>query len=141
MALFSARGLNHFISDIRACASKEAEDQRVTKELAKLRDKFSQTSGLTSYDKKKYSWKLIYIYILGYDIDFGHMQVLNLMSSNKYAEKCLGYLGTSILLQQEDELMTLVINSVRNDLLSMNQGSQCLALAYIANMGGMSVDL
>jgi hypothetical protein len=34
------RGLQVFISDIRACQNKEAETRRVDKELAKIRGKF-----------------------------------------------------------------------------------------------------
>jgi AP-2 complex subunit alpha len=34
------RGLQVFISDIRACTSKEAEAARVEKELVKIRKKF-----------------------------------------------------------------------------------------------------
>lgn len=139
MALFSARGLNNFISEIRGCSSIEDEQRRVDKELAKLRNKFTQASGLNSYDKKKYSWKLIYIYMLGYDIDFGHMQIINLISSTKYSEKAIGYVGTSILLTSSDEMMTLAINSIRNDLSSPNAAVQCLALTCIANMGGMQL--
>ncbi|KAF1325636.1 Ap-2 complex subunit alpha, partial [Globisporangium splendens] len=82
----------------------------------KIRQKFTQNTSLNSYDKKKYAWKLIYIYMLGYDIDFGHMQVINLVSGTKYSEKCLGYLGCSILLKSSDELMTLAVNSIGNDL-------------------------
>ncbi|GLD98856.1 hypothetical protein PINS_up007574 [Pythium insidiosum] len=136
MAMFSARGLNNFISDLRAATSREEEQQRVDKELAKIRQKFTQTTALNSYDKKKYAWKLIYIYMLGYEIDFGHMQVINLVSGTKYSEKCLGYLGCSILLKSSDELMTLVINCIRNDLKSPEACNQCLALCCVANLGG-----
>ncbi|TYZ67830.1 hypothetical protein PybrP1_009022 [[Pythium] brassicae (nom. inval.)] len=136
MAMFSARGLNNFISDLRACTSREDEQKRVDKELVKIRQKFTQNTALHSYDKKKYAWKLIYIYMLGYDIDFGHMQVINLVSGAKYSEKCLGYLGCSILLKSSDELMTLVVNSIRNDLKSPEACNQCLALCCVANLGG-----
>jgi hypothetical protein len=34
------RGLQVFISDIRACQNKEQETRRVDKELAKIRNKF-----------------------------------------------------------------------------------------------------
>ncbi|TMW61221.1 hypothetical protein Poli38472_013684 [Pythium oligandrum] len=136
MAMFSARGLNNFISDLRAASSREEEQQRVDKELVKIRQKFTQTQALNSYDKKKYAWKLIYIYMLGYEIDFGHMQVINLVSGTKYSEKCLGYLGCSILLKSSDELMTLVINCIRNDLKSPEACNQCLALCCVANLGG-----
>lgn len=136
MAMFSARGLNNFISDLRACSSREDEQKRVDKELVKIRQRFTQNTTLNSYDKKKYAWKLIYIYMLGYDIDFGHMQVINLVSGTKYSEKCLGYLGCSILLKSSDELMTLVVNSIRNDLKSPEACNQCLALCCVANLGG-----
>lgn len=136
MAMFSARGLNNFISELRSCTSHEEEQKRVDKELGKIRQKFTQNHQLNSYDKKKYAWKLIYIFMLGYDIDFGHMQVINLVSSTKYSEKCLGYLGCSILLKSSDELMTLVVNSIRNDLKSVEASHQCLALCCVANLGG-----
>lgn len=136
MAMFSARGLNNFISDLRACTSREDEQKRVDKELVKIRQRFTQNTTLNSYDKKKYAWKLIYIFMLGYDIDFGHMQVINLVSGTKYSEKCLGYLGCSILLKSSDELMTLVVNSIRNDLKSPEACNQCLALCCVANLGG-----
>ncbi|KAH7487740.1 AP-2 complex subunit alpha [Phytophthora ramorum] len=146
MAMFSARGLNNFISELRACTSREDEQKRVDKELGKIRQKFTQTTSnsglggggpaLQAYDRKKYAWKLIYIYMLGYDVDFGHVQIISLVSGTKYSEKCLGYLGCSILLKASDELMTLVINSIRNDLKSREASSQCLALCCVANLGG-----
>lgn len=42
---------------------------------------------MSGYDKKKYVCKLLYMYILGWDIDFGHMEAVNLISSSKYSEK------------------------------------------------------
>ncbi|KDO23714.1 hypothetical protein SPRG_10492 [Saprolegnia parasitica CBS 223.65] len=139
MALFSARGLSNFISEIRSCTNADDEQKRIDKELNKLRQKFTQSGQLNSYDKKKYAWKIIYIYMLGYDIDFGHMQVINLVSGAKYSEKCLGYLGVSILLKSSDELMTLVVNSILNDLTSPDAAFQCLALCCVANLGGMEL--
>lgn len=42
---------------------------------------------LDGYSKKKYICKLLFIFLLGHDIDFGHMEAVNLLSSNKYTEK------------------------------------------------------
>eukprot|EP00061_Rhincodon_typus_P015723 g43565.t1 len=42
---------------------------------------------LDGYNKKKYICKLLFIFLLGHDIDFGHMEAVNLLSSNKYTEK------------------------------------------------------
>ncbi|XP_011821459.1 PREDICTED: AP-2 complex subunit alpha-1 [Mandrillus leucophaeus] len=81
------RGLAVFISDIRNCKSKEAEIKRINKELANIRSKFKGDKALDGYSKKKYVCKLLFIFLLGHDIDFGHMEAVNLLSSNKYTEK------------------------------------------------------
>lgn len=44
-------------------------------------------SKLDGYQKKKYVCKLLYMYILGWEIDFGHLEAVNLISSTKYSEK------------------------------------------------------
>ena len=38
---------------------------------------------LAEYDKKKYVWKLLYIYMLGHDVEFGHKQAADLIPVNK----------------------------------------------------------
>jgi AP-2 complex subunit alpha len=78
------RGLQMFISDIRACQNRESEARRVDKELAKIRAKFGdEKKALTAYDRKKYVWKLLYIYMLGYDVEFGHKQACDLIPAAK----------------------------------------------------------
>jgi AP-2 complex subunit alpha len=67
--------------------SKEAEQKRINKELANIRSKFKGEKTLDGYQKKKYVCKLLFIFLLGNDIDFGHMEAVNLLSSNKYTEK------------------------------------------------------
>jgi hypothetical protein len=51
----------------------------------------------------------------------------------RYAEKQVGYVACGIFLNEKDELLRLVINSVRNDLISRNEAFQCLALEFVAN--------
>ena len=100
--------VQNFISDIRACQNKEHEKTRVDKELGKIRKKFASggnisggsskhvprqlsfaqaamahLSLLAEYDKKKYVWKLLYIFMLGYDVEFGHKQAADLIPATK----------------------------------------------------------
>lgn len=42
---------------------------------------------MTPYEKKKYVWKMLYIYMLGYDVEYGQTEAIALMSAPKYAEK------------------------------------------------------
>ena len=90
------KGLNQFISDIRNCPNKESESKRVDKEMAKIRNKFTSQKAMDGYQKKKYIWKLLYMLILGYDVDFGHLEAANLINSPKFSEKYTGYIATSI---------------------------------------------
>eukprot|EP00605_Chrysophyceae_sp_TOSAG23-4_P002772 GSChrysophyteH1.ASY1.ANO1.3056.1 assembled CDS len=99
------RGLHNFISEIRNIDDKKDEIIRVDKELGNIRQKFSNSGSLSAYQKKKYVWKLCYIYMLGYEIDFGH-------------------------------LMSLVTNSIKNDLNSPVVHAKTLALSAVANIGG-----
>ena len=108
---------------------------------------------LSGYHKKKYVCKvvtftrkyrlflltfhqLLYIYILGWNVDFGHLEAVNLISANKYSEKQIGYLAMTLFLHEEHELLHLVVNSIRKDLTDHNELFNCLALHAIANVGG-----
>ena len=81
-------------------------------------------------------WKLVYINMLGYDVDFGHMEMIALVSAGTYAEKLVGYLAVSVMLRNTDEQITLVVQAIKNDLMSTQDPIQSLALCAIANIGG-----
>lgn len=130
------RGLFNFIAEIRNTKSKEEEHSRVDKELGNIRQKFSNSSTLSSYQKKKYVWKMCYIYMLGYEVDFGHLECISLLSSSNYQEKSVGYMAVALLLRPGDDLMTLVVNSMRNDIIGRDVSAKCLALATVSNVGG-----
>ena len=105
--------------------------------MANIRRKFSKTHrALTSYERKKYVLKLLYIYMLGYNVDFGHNEALKLISANAYSEKQVGYMTTSVILNEKNEFLRMAINSIRTDVISNNETSQCLGLSCIANVGG-----
>ena len=128
------RGLSTFIADLRRdSAVTGGEKARVEKELAKIRSKFQSKGELSGYHRKKYVCKLMYINILGYEVDFGHIEAVKLISSHIHSEKTVGYLACNLLIEQESELITLLVNQVKIDLHSINEAHQCLALNFIAN--------
>jgi len=133
------RGLAVFISDIRNCKSKEAESRRINKELANIRSKFKGDKTLDGYSKKKYVCKLLFIFLLGHDIDFGHMEAVNLLSSNRYTEKQIGYLFISVLVNARSDLMNLIVQNMKNDISSSKPVHVNLALHCIANIGSMEM--
>jgi AP-2 complex subunit alpha len=126
------RGLTTFITDIRHCKSKDQEVVRVEKELGKIRGKFTQQKGLSGYQRKKYVWKLLYMYILGYEIDFGHFEAATLINTAKFSEKYTGYIATGILINERDEnLHKMIAQSIKEDLVGQNEIHCSLALAMI----------
>jgi len=131
------RGLTMFISDIRSCSNKEAEEKRVLKELSRIRTKLSAPKKPTlGFDMKKYTWKLLYIHMLGYEVDFGHAESVSLISSSKHQDKYTGYVAASILLGEKSPELQLIVSAVRMDLLSGDEINQAMALATIGNMMG-----
>lgn len=130
------KGLTVFVADIRNCPDKAAEQRRVDKELAKIRTKFSSNTKLSGYDKRKYVWKLLYCFMLGYTIDFGHIQAVNLCSCTKYSEKAAGYLACSLLLHESHDILRLTVNLLRHDISDpRNEPVVALALNTIGNIG------
>ncbi|CAG8983465.1 hypothetical protein HYALB_00000634 [Hymenoscyphus albidus] len=144
------RGLVQFIADLRNARARELEEKRINKELANIR--YTRKAhflmglqgclltviadgSLSGYHKKKYVCKLLYIYILGWNVDFGHLEAVNLISANKYSEKQIGYLAMTLFLHESHELLHLVVNSIRKDLTDHNELFNCLALHAIANVG------
>ncbi|KAL8827158.1 MAG: hypothetical protein Q9191_003352 [Dirinaria sp. TL-2023a] len=129
------RGLVQFIADLRNARARDLEEKRINKELANVRQKFKE-GNLNGYHRKKYVCKLLYIYILGWNVDFGHLEAVNLISASKYSEKQIGYLAVTLFLHEQHELLHLVVNSIRKDLSGHNELFNCLALHAIANVGG-----
>ena len=91
---------------------------------------------LDGYQRKKYLSKIVFTYVLGYPIDIGHMEAVNLIASNKYSEKQIGYLALTLLMHENSDLIRLVVNSIKKDLDDLSEVNNCLALHAIANIGG-----
>lgn len=80
---------------------------------------------------------MIYAHILGYDVDFGHEQAVNLIYSAKFSEKCTGYIGIGIMLNEKSDMSVLeaCLPCIRDDLRSRNEVCEALALATLGNIG------
>lgn len=130
------RGLSHFIRDIReTTGNKKMEEQRVKNELAKIKEKFVDDSQMSLYDRKKYVCKLMFITMLGYPVEFGHLEGLKLMAEEAPSEKLIGYLSISVLLQHNSPIIALSTHTIHRDLLSGVEFNVGLALTAISNIG------
>ena len=64
------------------------------------------------------------------------MEVITLISSPNFQEKQVGYLAAAVLFKCTDKLFTLIVNSMRNDVINGVEVNQILALSAVANLGG-----
>lgn len=103
---------------------------------------------LSTYQRKKYVWKLVYIHILGYEVDFGHAEIMVLVKSPEYSLKCVGYTALSLLLRSDDPMMGSIRSTIVRDLTqptpagknsAPSDAAQSLALCAIANISGLEL--
>eukprot|EP00877_Chromochloris_zofingiensis_P004784 jgi/Chrzof1/14306/Cz08g32120.t1 len=124
--------LRELIRAVRACKTAAEERDVVAKESAALREAFREQD--PRYRHRNVA-KLMYIHMLGYPTHFGQMETLKLIAANGFPEKRMGYLGLMILLDERQEVLMLVTNSLKMDLNNhKNQYIVGLALAALGNI-------
>jgi len=104
----------------------------IAKECALIRTAFKEDDSV--YRHRNVA-KLIYISMLGYPTHFGQLETLKLIASPKFSDKRIGYLGMSLLIEDYGDVLTLVTNSLSQDLNNPNPYAVGLALAAMANVG------
>ncbi|KAF9129646.1 clathrin associated protein complex large subunit [Mortierella sp. 14UC] len=132
--------LKDLIKAIRACKTHADERAVIQKESAFIRTSFKEEN--TELRHSNIS-KLLYIHMLGYPAHFGQIECLKLAASPLFSDKRLGYLGTMLLLDENQEVLTLLTNSLKNDLNHANMYIVGLALCTMGNIASaeMSRDL
>jgi AP-2 complex subunit alpha len=82
-------------------------------------------------------WKLIYAFILGYNIDFGHLEAVSLINQSKFSEKTTGYIAIGIMLNEKTDfgMFYNCIETIKQDLVSGNEVFEALAISTLGNIG------
>ncbi|TDL23779.1 Adaptor protein complex AP-1 gamma subunit [Rickenella mellea] len=132
--------LKALIKAIRACKTLADERALIQKESASIRTSFKEEDSFARHNNIA---KLLYIHMLGYPAHFGQIECLKLVASPRFSDKRLGYLGIMLLLDENQEVLTLVTNSLKNDMNHSNMYAVGLALCTFANISSeeMSRDL
>lgn len=82
----------------------------IQKESAAIRTAFKEEDSFARHNNIA---KLLYIHMLGYQAHFGQIECLKLVASPRFSDKRLGYLGIMLLLDENQEVLTLVTNSLK----------------------------
>ncbi|KAJ3772227.1 adaptin N terminal region-domain-containing protein [Lentinula raphanica] len=132
--------LKALIKGIRACKTVADERALIQQESAAIRASFREEDSFARHNNIA---KLLYIHMLGSPAHFGQIECLKLVASPRFSDKRLGYLGIMLLLDENQEVLTLVTNSLKNDMNHSNMYAVGLALCTFANIASeeMSRDL
>ncbi|KAM0438918.1 hypothetical protein ACHAPT_001679 [Fusarium lateritium] len=140
--VFLPGAVKQFIRNVRAAKTIADERAVIQKESAAIRASFREESHDHNIRRNNVA-KLLYLFTLGERTHFGQIECLKLLASPRFADKRLGHLATSLLLDENQEVLTLVTNSLKNDLGHSNQYVVGLALCTLGNIASieMSRDL
>ncbi|KAK7250533.1 hypothetical protein RIF29_33035 [Crotalaria pallida] len=127
----SGTRLRDMIRAIRACKTAAEERAVVRKECAAIRASINEND--QDYSHRNLA-KLMFIHMLGYPTHFGQMECLKLIATPGFPEKRIGYLGLMLLLDERQEVLMLVTNSLKQDLNHTNQYIVGLALCALGNI-------
>ncbi|CAL9176870.1 AP-1 complex subunit gamma-2-like isoform X1 [Musa acuminata AAA Group] len=132
--------LRDMIRAIRACKTAAEERAVVRKECAAIRSAISEND---QFYRHRNLAKLMFIHMLGYPTHFGQLECLKLIAAVDFPEKRIGYLGLMLLLDERQEVLMLVTNSLKQDLNHSNQYIVGLALCALGNIcsAEMAMDL
>lgn len=119
--------LRSFIKDIRVSKTLAEERSIIQKESAKIRTKL-RDDHISLEKRRKNIQKLLYLFILGEKTHFGQVECINLIASDEFVDKRLGYLAAILLLDESQDLLTLLTNLLNNDLNHPNKYIVSLAL-------------
>ncbi|KAJ5802242.1 uncharacterized protein N7503_004692 [Penicillium pulvis] len=90
---------------------------------------------LQDIDKKATALlKLIYLEMFGYDMSWASFHVLEVMSSPKYLQKRVGYLGAVQSFRPDTEVLMLATNMLKKDIVSPNILTLSLPLATLPHI-------
>eukprot|EP00833_Pecoramyces_ruminatium_P005045 jgi/Orpsp1_1/1179077/evm.model.c7180000067838.2 len=134
---FTALHLKDLIKAVRACKTAADERAVIAKESANIRTSFKEDD--SNEARNNNISKLLYIHMLGYPAHFGQIECLKLVASPRFSDKRVGYLGIMLLLDENQEILTLVTNSLKNDLNHANMYIVGLALCTLGNISSIEM--
>ncbi|KAH6815623.1 Adaptor protein complex AP-1 [Perilla frutescens var. frutescens] len=106
----SGTRMRDMIRAVRACKTAAEERAVIRKECASIRASISEND--QDYRHRNLA-KLMFIHMLGYPTHFGQMECLKLIAAPGFPEKRIGYLGLMLLLDERQEVLMLVTNSIK----------------------------
>eukprot|EP01125_Pyxidicula_operculata_P017263 TRINITY_DN6042_c0_g1_i1.p1 TRINITY_DN6042_c0_g1~~TRINITY_DN6042_c0_g1_i1.p1 ORF type:complete len:1211 (-),score=291.67 TRINITY_DN6042_c0_g1_i1:1241-4873(-) len=123
------KDLADLVRGIRSCKGNESQYINVC--IQEIKEE------LKSIDKKERAvaiLKLTYLQMIGYNVDWASFKVIEVIAHQKFSQKRIGYLAASQTFSETTDVLVLVTNLIRKDLLSSNIYESGLALDCLSNI-------
>eukprot|EP00178_Gracilaria_changii_P014233 TRINITY_DN40287_c0_g1_i1.p1 TRINITY_DN40287_c0_g1~~TRINITY_DN40287_c0_g1_i1.p1 ORF type:complete len:855 (-),score=135.90 TRINITY_DN40287_c0_g1_i1:2165-4729(-) len=133
---YMCRTLKEVVKAYRACTTRSEERALVKKESAHIRDLFRE--GDKAFRRRNVA-KLLFFHMNGYPTDFGMTECIKLCASNKYNDKRIAYLGLMILVDETEQILMLITNSLQRDLQSDDVNIISLALNLLSDIASIEM--
>ncbi|KAJ6239200.1 ap-1 complex subunit gamma [Anaeramoeba flamelloides] len=128
--------LHDLITKVRESSTTSSTREIISQECVQIRNAFRKED---TKNRPRNISKLIYIDFLGFPTDFGQVECLKLIAQPSYVCKRIGYLGLSVLLTENEEVLFMSTNIIRSDLASENKFIVALALSSLGNIGSVEM--
>ncbi|CCW59854.1 unnamed protein product [Phytomonas sp. EM1] len=131
MTSMNSMRLRELIRSVRMCKTASEERELINRESAWIRKEFKEG---TPYLRTRNMLKLLYLRLLGYPTEFGQLEVINLLSQTDFSGKRIGYLALQLIMDENDEVLTLSENRMVSDMVSGDPLLQAVALNAASNV-------
>src|SRR4051794_29627955 len=102
--------LSALIKAIRSCKTVAEERVLISKESSALRTSLKTEDTFTRYNSIA---KVLYLNMLGVQCSWASIPCLTMVASPRYSDKRLGYLGIMMVLDESQEVLMLLTNSLK----------------------------
>eukprot|EP00756_Hemistasia_phaeocysticola_P048219 Hpha_TRINITY_DN22651_c0_g1::TRINITY_DN22651_c0_g1_i1::g.192705::m.192705/K12396/AP3D; AP-3 complex subunit delta len=127
---FFQKSLRDIVTGIRS--HKKTEKQYIQACIADIKDELKHRDFTVKVIAVQ---KMTYLHMIGYDMEYGAFQVIEVMSRNEdFGHKRIGYLACTQCFHKDIEVLPLVTNLLKKDLMSPNQYEAGLALSCLSNI-------
>lgn len=125
------KNLENLISGIRRRQDADEQDAYVREVIAECREEVRSAD----YDVKTMAvLKLAYLEMRGYDMTWAGFHVIEVMASPAFQQKRIGYIAAMQSFRGDSELLMLVTNLLKMDLVNKNVATVGIALSGLATI-------
>lgn len=123
------------VKAIGEARSKQEEDKIILTEAEKIKNKFREKN-LSEKRMKDLLIRSIYVEMLGHDGSFAHIHGINMSQQKNILTKRIGYLASTLFLDEDNDLCILLVATLQRDLESdqyLEVLSSLQAISRLAN--------